>query len=95
MATGLAPADGCVFFQLLLNVNALISSFMSPYRVFKYSVEVIDLKGESLVDAEWMAYLGAFRYLRSMILADCHKINNAALWNITGAIMMNFLHSKL
>ncbi|XP_057802636.1 uncharacterized protein LOC131017917 isoform X1 [Salvia miltiorrhiza] len=58
--------------------------YPSLLEVFKYSVEAIDLRGESFVDAEWMAYLGAFRYLNSLILADCHKINNAALWNITG-----------
>ncbi|KAL1552033.1 hypothetical protein AAHA92_12881 [Salvia divinorum] len=58
--------------------------YPSLLEVFKYSVEDIDLSGESFVDAEWMAYLGAFRYLNSLILADCHKINNAALWNITG-----------
>ncbi|KAG8375102.1 hypothetical protein BUALT_Bualt10G0065400 [Buddleja alternifolia] len=58
--------------------------FPSLLEVFKYSVEEIDLRGESCVDAEWMAYLGAFRYLRSMILADCHRLNNSALWSITG-----------
>ncbi|PIN21006.1 hypothetical protein CDL12_06302 [Handroanthus impetiginosus] len=58
--------------------------FPSLLEVFKYSIEEIDLRGESCVDAEWMAYLGAFQYLRSMILADCHRINNSALWNITG-----------
>ncbi|KAI3468614.1 hypothetical protein Pfo_025277 [Paulownia fortunei] len=58
--------------------------FPSLLEVFKYSVEEIDLRGESCVDAEWMAYLGAFRYLHSMILADCHRINNSALWSITG-----------
>ncbi|KAK4435467.1 hypothetical protein Salat_0710100 [Sesamum alatum] len=58
--------------------------FPSLLEVFKYSVEEIDLRGESCVDAEWMAYLGAFRYLRSIILADCHRINNSALWSITG-----------
>ncbi|KAH6804381.1 hypothetical protein C2S51_032628 [Perilla frutescens var. frutescens] len=58
--------------------------YPSLLEVFKYSVEEINLRGESFVDAEWMAYLGAFRYLHSIILADCHKINNSALWNITG-----------
>ncbi|KAK6137292.1 hypothetical protein DH2020_028964 [Rehmannia glutinosa] len=58
--------------------------FPSLLEVFKYSVEEIDLRGESCVDAEWMAYLGAFRYLHSIILADCHRINNSALWSITG-----------
>ncbi|KAL8063990.1 hypothetical protein ABFS82_01G061700 [Erythranthe guttata] len=65
--------------------------FPSLLEVFKYSVEEIDLRGESFVDAEWMAYLGAFRYLRSMVLADCHKINNSALWNITGLMNLKEL----
>lgn len=64
---------------------------MSSLRVFKYSVEEINLRGESCVDAEWMAYLGAFRYLHSLILADCHKINNSALWSITGVKMITLL----
>ncbi|XP_042039168.1 uncharacterized protein LOC121784951 [Salvia splendens] len=58
--------------------------YPSLLEVFKYTVEDVDLSGESFVDAEWMAYLGAFHYLNSLILADCHKINNAALWYITG-----------
>ncbi|KAL8521261.1 hypothetical protein ACS0TY_011703 [Phlomoides rotata] len=58
--------------------------FPSLLEVFKYSVEEINLSGESCVDAEWMAYLGAFHYLRSLNLADCHKINNSALWSIAG-----------
>ena len=65
--------------------------FFSNVRVFKYSVEVVDLSGESSVDAEWMAYLGAFRYLNSLILADCHKINNASLWYITGEKFVQLL----
>ncbi|PNT53569.1 hypothetical protein POPTR_001G092000v4 [Populus trichocarpa] len=58
--------------------------FPSLLEVFKRSVEVVDLKGENNVDAEWMAYLGAFRYLRSLNLADCHRINNSALWSLVG-----------
>ena len=49
-------------------------------------MEVVDLKGASNVDAEWMAYLGAFRYLRSLNLADCHRINNSALWSLVGML---------
>lgn len=56
----------------------------SLLEVFKHSVEEINLRGKSYVDAEWMAYLGAFRYLRVLTLADCQKINNSALWPITG-----------
>ncbi|KAL3499227.1 hypothetical protein ACH5RR_038320 [Cinchona calisaya] len=58
--------------------------FPSLLEVFKNTVEEIDLKGENCVDAEWLAYLGAFRHLRSLNLADCYKVNSAALWAITG-----------
>lgn len=58
--------------------------YPSLLEVFKLSVEEIDLRGENSVDAEWMAYLGAFRYLRSLNVADCHKVTSSALWAITG-----------
>ncbi|KAG5228254.1 receptor protein [Salix suchowensis] len=58
--------------------------FPSLLEAFKRSVEVVDLRGASNVDAEWTAYLGAFRYLRSLNLADCHRINNSALWSLVG-----------
>ncbi|KAA8528237.1 hypothetical protein F0562_035512 [Nyssa sinensis] len=58
--------------------------YPSLLEVFKYSIEEIDLRGESSVDAEWMAYLGAFRYLHSLNVADCHRVNNSALWALTG-----------
>ncbi|CAA0820467.1 Leucine-rich repeat (LRR) family protein [Striga hermonthica] len=58
--------------------------FPSLLEVFKYSAEEVDLRGESCVDAEWMAYLGAFRYLRSINLADCHRITNSAIWSLSG-----------
>lgn len=61
----------------------VLTSFCSC-RVFKFSVENIDLRGESSVDAEWMAYIGAFHCLRSLILADCHRITSSALWPIIG-----------
>lgn len=47
-------------------------------------MEEIDLRGENCVDAEWMAYVGAFRYLRSLNLADCHRINSSAIWSLVG-----------
>ncbi|KAF6140860.1 hypothetical protein GIB67_042273 [Kingdonia uniflora] len=56
----------------------------SLLEVFQYCIEEIDLKGETPVDAEWMAYLGAFRYLRMLNVADCRGINSSALWAITG-----------
>lgn len=36
------------------------------------------------MDAEWMVYLGAFRHLRCLNLADCRGVNNSALWAVTG-----------
>lgn len=31
-----------------------------------------------------MAYIGAFRYLRSLNVAECHRISSSALWSIAG-----------
>ncbi|OMP02936.1 Leucine-rich repeat, cysteine-containing subtype [Corchorus olitorius] len=70
--------------SLLQNLLRRRLLFPSLLEVFKFSVEEIDLRGESHVDSEWMAYIGAFRYLRSLNLADCHRINNSALWSIVG-----------
>ncbi|KAL3635691.1 hypothetical protein CASFOL_020238 [Castilleja foliolosa] len=70
--------------DLLRNLLRRRLLFPSLLEVFKYNVEEVDLKGESCVDAEWMAYIGAFRYLHSLILADCHRINNSAVWSLTG-----------
>ncbi|KAK9072962.1 hypothetical protein SSX86_009398 [Deinandra increscens subsp. villosa] len=58
--------------------------YPSLLEVFKYSIEKIDLSGESSVDAEWMAYLGAFHYLYSLNVSDCHRINSSALWALSG-----------
>ncbi|KAM7491482.1 hypothetical protein LguiA_034403 [Lonicera macranthoides] len=58
--------------------------YPSLLEVFKYSIEEIDLRDESSVDAEWLAYIGSFRYLHSLNVADCHKINNSALWPLAG-----------
>ncbi|XP_044487447.1 disease resistance protein RPV1 isoform X2 [Mangifera indica] len=58
--------------------------FPSLLEVFKRSVEVIDLRGESSVDGEWLAYLGACRYLRSLNLADCYRISSSAIWPLAG-----------
>eukprot|EP01018_Ginkgo_biloba_P000478 Gb_25137 [translate_table: standard] len=54
------------------------------YRVFQQSVEEVNLKGEISVGAEWIAYLGAYRHLRVLHLADCKAVNSSALWNLTG-----------
>ncbi|KAK7358527.1 hypothetical protein VNO77_00459 [Canavalia gladiata] len=58
--------------------------YPSLLEVFKHSAEEVDVRGENSVDAEWMAYLGAFRHLRYMNLADCHRITSPSLWPITG-----------
>ncbi|XP_020577054.1 LRR receptor-like serine/threonine-protein kinase GSO2 [Phalaenopsis equestris] len=58
--------------------------FPSILEVFQLSVEMVDLSGESCVDTEWMVYLGAFRCLHSLNIADCKNINNFALWHLSG-----------
>lgn len=35
-----------------------------------------------------MAYLGSFRYLRALNIADCRGINSSAIWSITGIISL-------
>ncbi|KAE9614076.1 putative leucine-rich repeat domain, L domain-containing protein [Lupinus albus] len=56
----------------------------SLLEVFKHSAEEIDLRGYAGVDAEWIAYLGAFRHLRYLNIADSHRITSSALWPLTG-----------
>ncbi|KAJ7945040.1 putative F-box/LRR protein [Quillaja saponaria] len=58
--------------------------YPSLLEVFKHSVEEVDARGESSVDAEWMAYLGAFRHLRCLNVADCHRVTSSAIWALTG-----------
>ncbi|XP_028774773.1 uncharacterized protein LOC114744074 [Neltuma alba] len=58
--------------------------YPSLLEVFKHSAEEIDVRGENSVDAEWMAYLGAFRHLCSLNVGGCHRITSSALWAITG-----------
>ncbi|ESQ54962.1 hypothetical protein EUTSA_v10024706mg [Eutrema salsugineum] len=58
--------------------------FPSLLEVFKHSVENIDLRGESSINAEWMAYIGGFVNLLSLNISDCQRINNSTLWPITG-----------
>ncbi|XP_027191680.1 uncharacterized protein [Cicer arietinum] len=58
--------------------------YPSLLEVFKHSAEEIDVKGDNSVDAEWMAYLGAFRHLRYLNIAECHRITSSSLWPITG-----------
>ena len=56
------------------------------HRVFQLCIEEMDLRGENSVDAEWLAYLGGFRYLRMLNVADCRAINSSALWAISGML---------
>ncbi|XP_054776163.1 uncharacterized protein LOC129284655 isoform X2 [Prosopis cineraria] len=58
--------------------------YPSLLEVFKHCAEEIDVRGEPSVDAEWIAYLGAFRQLRSLNVGGCRRITNSALWAITG-----------
>ncbi|XP_010445164.1 PREDICTED: uncharacterized protein LOC104727789 [Camelina sativa] len=60
--------------------------FPSLIEGFKHSVEKIDLRGESSINAEWMAYIGGFVNLLSLNLSDCLRINNSTLWPITGIL---------
>uniref|UniRef100_A0A1D1Y438 Internalin-I n=1 Tax=Anthurium amnicola TaxID=1678845 RepID=A0A1D1Y438_9ARAE len=68
-------------FHLLRRRRLLYPSLL---EVFQHCVEEVDLHGDNYVDAEWMAYLGAFRSLRVLNLAGCRAISNSALWSITG-----------
>nr|GME06784.1 toll-like receptor 13 [Ipomoea batatas] len=70
-----------VLFHRLLRRRLLFPSLL---EVFKHSVEEVNLKGENSVDAEWMAYLGGFHYLRTLNLSDCRKMSSSSLWPIIG-----------
>ncbi|KAK2966513.1 hypothetical protein RJ640_019042 [Escallonia rubra] len=72
---------GELLFHRLLRRRLLNPSLL---EIFKHSMERIDLRGESYVDAEWMAYIGAYPYLQSLSVADCPKISSSSLWPITG-----------
>ncbi|XP_031473006.1 uncharacterized protein LOC116245655 [Nymphaea colorata] len=76
-------------FRCLLDRKLIVPSLL---EVFQYSVEVVDLKGKSFVDAEWMAYIGAYRSLRVLNLAECKGINNSSLWSITGMTCLRELN---
>lgn len=58
--------------------------FPSLLEVFKWSVEEVDLSGSLAVDAEWLSYLGSFRYLRVLKLADCKKVTDYAVSDLAG-----------
>ncbi|XP_068666756.1 uncharacterized protein [Aristolochia californica] len=59
-------------------------AFPSLLEVFQNSIEEIDLSGESFVDAEWLAYLGSFRHLRSLNIAECRCVTDSSLWPLAG-----------
>ncbi|KAL6864888.1 hypothetical protein ACP4OV_016039 [Aristida adscensionis] len=69
---------------LLRRLAARRLLFPSLLEVFQRSVEEVDLRGHVAVDAEWLAYLGSFRYLRALNLADCKNVNNSAVWALSG-----------
>ncbi|XP_062074596.1 receptor-like protein 53 [Humulus lupulus] len=58
--------------------------YPSLLEIFRETVEEVDLRDQNYIDAEWMAYIGAFKCLRSLKVADCTRLNNSALWAITG-----------
>ncbi|KAL6182357.1 hypothetical protein ACLB2K_043780 [Fragaria x ananassa] len=58
--------------------------FPSLLEVFKNSAEEIDLRGDTNVDAEWFAYIGAFKHLRSLNVSDCRRLTSSALWALAG-----------
>ncbi|KAK4262882.1 hypothetical protein QN277_028381 [Acacia crassicarpa] len=66
--------------------------YPSLLEVFKYCAEEINVRGENSVDAEWMAYLGAFRHLRYLNVGGCHRITSSALWAITGMTSLQELN---
>ncbi|XP_057752786.1 uncharacterized protein LOC130970653 isoform X1 [Arachis stenosperma] len=80
-------ADGLI--RRLVSRRLLYPSLL---EVFKQSAEEVDLRGVNNVDAEWLAYLGAFRQLRYLNLSDCHRITSSALWPISGMVSVNHLH---
>ncbi|RAL50994.1 hypothetical protein DM860_005350 [Cuscuta australis] len=58
--------------------------FPSLLEVFNHCADEVNLKGNSRVDAEWMAYLGGFNYLHTLNLSYCRKISSSSIWPITG-----------
>lgn len=69
---------------LLLSLLRRRLMFTSLLEVFKNTLEKIDLSGQSTVDLEWMAYLGAFPYLHSLNLAGCPRVSSSAIWPLAG-----------
>ncbi|KAI0491997.1 hypothetical protein KFK09_026260 [Dendrobium nobile] len=67
----------------------------SILEIFQFCVNEVDLRGESCVDAEWMVYLSAFRYLHSLNIADCKNVNNFALWHLSGTYSFDGVLTQL
>ncbi|KAM3352738.1 hypothetical protein ACQJBY_024129 [Aegilops geniculata] len=76
---------------LLSRLAARRLLFPSLLEVFQHSVQEIDFSGNIAVDAEWLAYLGSFRYLGILKLADCKKVDHAAIWPLSGMSMLKEL----
>ncbi|PKI45329.1 hypothetical protein CRG98_034290 [Punica granatum] len=79
----LPPQLASALLRRLLQRRLLSPSLL---EAFKYCVDEVDLRGETSVDAEWMAYLGGFRYLHYLNVADCHRVTSSALWPIAGLL---------
>ncbi|XP_068659593.1 uncharacterized protein [Aristolochia californica] len=75
--------DKLLCFVILVRTWDLIM-LAGTCRVFQNCIEEIDLNGERFVDAEWLAYLGSFRHLRTLNIADCRGVTNSSLWPLTG-----------
>uniref|UniRef100_A0A8R7TYJ8 F-box/LRR-repeat protein 14 n=2 Tax=Triticum urartu TaxID=4572 RepID=A0A8R7TYJ8_TRIUA len=82
---------GQVADALLSRLAARRLLFPSLLEVFQHSVQEVDFSGNIAVDAEWLAYLGSFRYLGILKLADCKKVDHAAIWPLSGMSMLKEL----
>ncbi|WOH14885.1 hypothetical protein DCAR_0934413 [Daucus carota subsp. sativus] len=78
--------------SLILRLVRRRLMFPSLLEVFKNTLEKIDLSGQTSVDLEWMAYLGAFPHLQSLNLAGCPKISSSAIWPLAGMKNLKMLN---
>lgn len=65
-----------------LHFRAGVSSFFC--RLFQSCVEDVNLSGLAVVDASWLAYVGAYTHLRSLNLSACKNVTDASLWHLLG-----------
>ncbi|XP_022942088.1 F-box/LRR-repeat protein 14 isoform X1 [Cucurbita moschata] len=77
---------------LLRRLHARRLLYPSLLEVVKYTIEVVDLSGENAVDSEWMAYIGAFRYLRSLNVSNCHRLSSSGIWAVAGMTTLRELN---